>query len=515
MKKTLTMLLLVFGISQLSISQYSDANDRIYNAFKSNQFNFPPPPKPLDTVYVGEWDALEYDPELSFKGIKGNIVEPHGSIRTTTHLPGLTHSFSFKYKLKFTVKNLQPGFTFYVKLNGVSYQAGNGKTDIIIGVGDKTKFDWEIGNGISKYKDKLHIQRVPVVVSGVFKVPLMPLLVVYEPAPNNNGTNKAEYIRINTFGSSSTIGISKNQNRTLNTTKLTDIDVFKGILKVESEILGKIPDANAKAAATVLGVLADDGLWGGVTSTTTTGKIEESELTIISEDIQTSGISTDINSGGPGFGDVMVGVKNARFLWIINDGKFYATMLDFQEPFTYDANSIRDSIRSGSNKDIYKAIAQVNPFTANSPRYNLKSDPIRFIYMYDKGGEMSGNSSQTYTLEQSVTQSTRNSITKYTIDIDEYKKGFLSYLNISPFDANETYKLEVSNKVSNQVATGTVFKASLTLQNAPGEHKNYHVFFDKVYGTFVVQDASNVDPVSSSGTKGQKGNHNVKIRYTN
>ncbi|MEO6540302.1 MAG: hypothetical protein ABIN74_04900, partial [Ferruginibacter sp.] len=285
MKKAFLSIILCLSISILVVAQYTEANNKIYDAFKSNQFNFPPPPKLIDTVFVGEWDASLSDPELSFNGIKGGVIEPNDAVRTVTYIPGIAYSFSSKYRLKFKVKNLSHGYTFYVKLNGTTYQAGNGKTDIYIYVNTKILFDWEIGNGVIKYSDKLRISRVPVVVAGVFKIPLMPLLLIYEPTPNNNLTNNTQYTRINTFGSSSSFGITKDQNHTVNDTKFKEIGFIQNVLKLESILLSKVPDPDAKAAGALLEALSDDRLYGGVSTTSTTGVIKENELTVISEDI--------------------------------------------------------------------------------------------------------------------------------------------------------------------------------------------------------------------------------------
>jgi hypothetical protein len=504
MKKAFLSVLLCFIASILVVAQYSAANNKIYNAFKSNQFNFPPPPKLIDTVLVGEWDASLSDPELSFNGIKGGIIEPHGSVRTVTHIPGIAYSFSSKYKLKFKVKNLSPGYNFYVKINGTTHQAGNGKTDIYIYVNDNVLFDWEIGNGVIRYGNKLKISRIPVVVAGVFKIPLMPHLLIYEPPPNNNLTNKTEYTQINTFGSSSTIGITKDQNRTVNKTKLTEIDVIQGILKAESILLSKVPDPDAKAASAVLGILSDERLWGGVTANTTTGTVKEDELTVSSEDIQSNTISTDVNSGGPGKGDIIQGVKNARFLWIINDGKFSATMIDYETLFSYTANDIKDSINNGINKEIFKALAQIDPFIINGTSYNLRSDPQRYLYYKNCGGDNTGSQYQECNLHHKFVQTERQAQTSYTIDITDYKKGFLSYLNISPYNANETYKLEIRNRISNQTTVGTEYKAKFIYQHREGEQRNYEVFVDKVYGTFAVQDPSKVDGIKPGSKSGKK-----------
>jgi hypothetical protein len=68
--------------------------------------------------------------------------------------------------------------------------------------------------------------------------------------------------------------------------------------------------------------------------------------------------------------------------------------------------------------------------------------------------------------------------------------------------------LEVRNKISNEISAGTETIAKLYIQNNQDEHRIYEVFFDKVYGTFAVQDPSkaNQGPVSP-GTKGQKPVH--------
>ena len=68
--------------------------------------------------------------------------------------------------------------------------------------------------------------------------------------------------------------------------------------------------------------------------------------------------------------------------------------------------------------------------------------------------------------------------------------------------------MEVRNKISNEISAGTETIAKLYIQNNQDEHRIYEVFFDKVYGTFAVQDPSkaNQGPVSP-GTKGQKPVH--------
>jgi hypothetical protein len=92
MKKVVTFIIYCNVLSTLAFAQHTDEASKIYDAFKSNKFNFPPPPKLIDTVYVGEWDASDPS-ESSFTGIKGAIIEPHGSVRTVTHLYGVLIAF--------------------------------------------------------------------------------------------------------------------------------------------------------------------------------------------------------------------------------------------------------------------------------------------------------------------------------------------------------------------------------------------------------------------------------------
>src|SRR4029079_1227626 len=120
------------------------------------------------------------------------------------------------------------------------------------------------------------------------------------------------YTQINTFGSSSTLSVSSDRSHTTESTQLTQIDYIEGFLKLEGLALSNVPDPRAQAAGQVLDFLSGDNLWGSRSGHTTTGVVKENELTVISSDLQSAGITTDVNDGGPGIGDIIKGVINAR-----------------------------------------------------------------------------------------------------------------------------------------------------------------------------------------------------------
>jgi hypothetical protein len=504
MKKILTTLI----CCTLAFFSHAQTNNDIYNAFKNNQYNFPPPPNLRDTVYVGEWDPTINDPELSFTGIKGGSIDPHGPVRTVTHFPGIGYSFSKKYTLKFKVKNLLSGSMFYVKVNDRTYHSNPGKSDIYIDVQDKKGFNWEISYESKIYKNELRIQRVPVVVAGVFRVPLMPLLVIYEPPHNNNSSNRTEFSQTNMYGSSTTMTVTKDQSNIISAVEFTDIEKFKALLKVEGGVLSNIPDPNAKAAGTVLQILSSDNLWGGMTSTTTKGKIKEKELSLIVESFNTSKTSTGLNEGGPGIGDIISGVQGCRFLWVINNGRFSATMLDYEKPFSITAIEIKDSIQDSNNKEMYLALSKVDPFIMHGVNFNLRSQPNRYQYIREIFGNITGNIEKTEILEKKITQLNRNTEVVYTSTVEDYKKGLFSYINLSPYDKNEKIKTEIHSKMSNQINSSSATRAEVIVQHNPGEHRIYEAFIDKIYGTYAIQDPAIAAPINplppKKGSKGTK-----------
>lgn len=470
-------------------SQTEADYNRIYNAFKNNQFNFPPPPKQLDTIYVGEWDVSQSDPDLAFQGIKGGIVDPSGSNRTVTHLPGLGYSFSYKYTLKFKVKNNNPSYPVYISINGTGYEFPADKQEAYVFINTlANNIKWKLSNGISFYADLLRIHRIPIVVTGVFRVPMMPLMVIYEPPPNTAMTNKTSYSKLNTFGSESVLTMISDKSTTRPQAEFNEVDIYKNYLKVQGMVLSNIPDPKAQIAGRILSALSSDEMWGGVTTTNTKGLIKDHMLTIKTDAWDGSSVNTSINEGGPGIGDIILGVSDARFLWVINDGKFSATMLDFREAFQYTAKDVRDSIVHGLRKDLFIALSQVDPFIFYGPTYNMNSNLSRFKFLKEYGGDLTGNSERTYEEGYTISQEDRKGETSYSIKVEDYKQGFLSYINLSPYDETETIRTEVRNSLSNQINNSTRTVASIFIQINPGEHRNYQVFFDRVYGTFALQD---------------------------
>jgi hypothetical protein len=485
MKKLYLLLAICLNIAGIAKAQ---SIDEIYNAFKNNQYNFPPPPNPRDTIYVGEWDASASDPNMSFIGIKGGIVEPHGTIRTVTHLPGIGYSFSFKYTLKFRVKNLRTTSLYYVKVNGVSYQSIPNQADIYVDVQNNTDFNWQINAGANSYADKLHISRIPVVVAGVFKVPLMPLLVLYEPPPNRDSTNNAKFDRISQFQSSFSISVTNDQSTTTSKAQITSVDYYKGYLGLQGATLSHIPDPRAQIAGKILTALTADVLWGGLSSTITNGTIKENEMTISNSSWNYFDISTKKNQGGPGKGDIIRGLRNCRFLWVINDGHFSATMLDYENIFQYTDLDLKDSLIHSSNKSIYLAISKTDPFFTYGPTLDLRSFPNRYEYQKESSGDISGDAENGYGVLHRYSQTDRNTSVDYSIDVEDYRKGLLSYLGLSPYNATETVKTTIQNKVSNLESIGYQTEATLSIGSDQGEHKFYDIFVDKIYGTFAVQD---------------------------
>ncbi|MEO6541532.1 MAG: hypothetical protein ABIN74_11090, partial [Ferruginibacter sp.] len=146
-------------------------------------------------------------------------------------------------------------------------------------------------------------------------------------------------------------------------------------------------------------------------------------------------------------------------------------------------------------------------FITNGTSYNLRSNPERYSFYKNCGGDITGDQGRSCELVHKFIQADRQAETKYTIDIEDYRKGFLSYINISPFDTDESYKLEIRNRISNQNMTGSEYKAKFNYQNSDGEHRNYEIFVDNVYGTFAVQDPSKVAPIIPDTKGGKKPTH--------
>jgi hypothetical protein len=503
MKKLSIIGLTILSItsSHLAFSQYTTNNTIVYNLFRENQFKFPRP-KPLDTIVVGRYDFASE----TFEGIK-SITIPNGHGGQVVS-PYNVKSECFQHMLKFRIDHFNGSVT--IKVNDKTFSDLTGGIDIYIPLQQTAHVQWQISVGNQTYSDKFNILRLHFFAAGSFSIPIVPLVVVYEPPMDQNGLNNAEYSETKYANSSFGLSFSTENSRTT-PGELSTYDYFTQLLGFAAGVMAGGGDLKNKIPGIALAALVK--AFGDHTVTVTEGTIRNNQMTINTEAIQSNSYNTSPNNGGPGIGDMFVCLIKPRFLWQVYDDKIYTMLLDFEKKQLIPAAAVKDSMANGVNKDVYASVAPYDPFIPHGPDVLLRQDRFTLMQVIDLSGI---GGSTDIDLEHRVSMSDKYSGTRYNSTTDDVTAGMLSFTGWIPNAETRKVITTVTSSYTTEVDSGTIVHAKVSLNCSTDEHKVYQVYYDNIFGTFAVREAHNINttPTQTGILKDTRGNYRPNTPVT-
>jgi hypothetical protein len=215
---------------------------------------------------------------------------------------------------------------------------------------------------------------------------------------------------------------------------------------------------------------------------------------------QTSGSTTSINvqlvnarsctTGdqiGPGGGDKIVYLKDARVVWLDDGKSTYLSLLGSNGSNCASVNALKNGTSVFDAPTAHSLLA-VDPLTSGGSNMVLPASRYTKLYDIDLDPTTTNNpdtDSHTESRWSSLgTTSTSNKVTTDTI-----KAGLLAFLGVGP-EQSETTTVSISASNSRVDGAGTAVTTEATLRTLRlGGSSTIHAYYDKAFSTIVYQAA--------------------------
>jgi hypothetical protein len=467
--------------------------NQLYSNIKNLEDAFPIP-TPTAVVDVGTFNAnsgvffglistLEDVPEELVTESPAPNPKPQ-KIR----VPPVVDVDAVNVELEFKLSNSQAGFS--VITNGIESVAPPGQTALRVNLARANDVNWTIRAGNKVYSDRLLVQRPPIIGAGAFTIPVLPIAVVYEPPMDNRRLNRASYTISQSRGSVARVSFTtSNQQTTPVVGKFQTVNTIQSLAKNGAALLKLAGKSKAAEALTFLANSLGQASSSQTTGTSVTG---EHSLGMIGS--QQLAVTTDSKSG-PGSGDVIHFLHNARLVWLADGSDVHLALLGQDRNVAHSVRTLQLSAGElGLEPEELAALLSLDPFVAGGPQANL--DPKRFVYVLT----LSPGGSVVQTSEAlSVTLSSQRATTHFSTQAQDFKAGSLSFLGIGV-----TESVAVQNSISHtsalQESSTFTQKIDAAFHAEEGEFYFVDIYYDSVFGTYAFQRSEAGQQTLLSGT---------------
>jgi hypothetical protein len=483
-------------------------------------------PAPYGEVTVGTFDAatgiwdglasaeVEYSPAPG-KPERTRIIYPVADVNAV--LVGLV----------FRVTNREGEFSVRIN-NGAAHKAPAGAGSVTVRVGRATSVKWTVSCRGKTYSDTVKIARPPQIGAGAFTIPALPITIIYDPPQDRRRLNLASYSQAASLGTTASASFSSDTSTTKGVSSEFETTMdFRGKLSGLADGIGKIKSPYAAAISGGLKLFASG--MGSVSSTQTNGRIEVKDHQLVVK--ESRGEQTETSSHlGPGMGDTYVLLRNARLIWLCNEGQISLALLGWDSEQTVLAKTLRDDLdgyaqaagrraapaavrstapsmsptprpgpklpgglgprpvpryvsKSGLDEDTIRALVSLDPFIAGGPGVTPPSSRFVRTDQYDING---AHKTVTTTYEIASTGATTG--TDYQTWVDDYNAGWLSAIGIGPSETKKV-KSTFMQSASKAVAQGFQATAQVDLYAEADEFYSVTVYYDTVFGSFAFRQA--------------------------
>lgn len=499
------------GDPMASPSPGSSLVNQIYAAIKAQEINFPLP-QPQPQLTVGTFNAsngsFSYAVPTYQQIVPILFPDEKPPVRYVTHTGGNVPAINAipPISLRFNIINRPVGSTFSAQLSssttagaGVTVAANPGEDYVsldIASLGNSVNFTLRCSNG------KEFSCQLPAIVNsamcgaGAFTIPAWPVAIVYAPPVNQQKSNQTKWKITQGTGSTTVLtftqGSSGGQPVSGQFAYIADlvqaIGVAKGLMGAIGGIVGGSggsggsgsggggggggPIAVISGIVDALSVIAS--LMGSETDTLTTGTSVSSQNSLTTTITEASEFDTSPGLG-PGVGDYICCLKNARFCWLAWNGQLTLSFLgsDALNPYTVSA---LPSV--GFDPITLQALLALDPFVAGGPEADLPAG--RFVLFATHDVTVGA---QKYTDTYSYTEQDTQQVVQTTTTLDDQRAGWLGFLGIGVEDS-VTVQATLSQTSSVNTQTDVTVSNEVDLNAETGETYTVEVYSDVVFGTF-------------------------------
>jgi hypothetical protein len=359
-----------------------------------------------------------------------------------------------------------------------------------VDVGRATSVTWRVFVGGKRvYNDEVVFDRPRIVGAGAFIVPVLPVALVYDPPSGNGVTSSQTYTLEHSVGTSVRMEFAQENSTTVPGSPSQFSTV--GALSSKATGLGEVFDSaagvsgNDTAGKIAAGLKAIGKLLGSATANNTIDEIRtevsESQLKLTLKTVDTPNSKL-----GPGKGDVVAVLINARLVWLVADGELTLTLLGYDKPQRWDVETLR------TNPEVFKVDAataqellKLDPFVAGGPNAALPGPRFTIAGV---GGDLGiiglSNDTHTFELSSQISQTDLSTTAGFQSRTEDFRAGWLSFLGVG-VDVTKQVTSKMSYSNSRSVEVGTTTTAAVTLDVVG--FAEFDVRYDVIFGTFALK----------------------------
>lgn len=486
--------------------------NQVYNAIKALEAKFPIP-QTSKTYVVGTFDAAtghftyaihtesaisrdtNFDPS-----VPGGPVKPlHIPIREAVAIISAVNVENVT--LQFNVVNRQ-GRDFVLSVPGFpDVHAPQGQDFVTLNVAQVRSIESFILTCGKRFMSRGPIEiYYQIIGAGAFTIPALPVAIVYAPPLDRNKQNKSSWSQGSTIGTSVSMTSTRQSSSTTNSDQLSGVKELAGAIKSAGDAVGKDKDPTAQAISGALNGVSTalsliPALIGDTTVTSTVGS-SSSKQNVLTFTVTTQNtLTTNPQSGGPGSGDIIYFLKNARLSWFANNGVLHLALLGWDRSSGFVAETLRNSpAQAGLNPATAQALLGIDPFGSGGPQANLPSSRFRFAL----DAELNGFN-ETFSAGYTITQQDTSTSIQTTTTVTDVTAGLLSFLGIGPSSSSDT-TLTTTFSSSTQNTAGKTISDTVNLFAAPDEIYGVEIYYDSIFGTFAYRSVPVEQTAKVSGT---------------
>jgi hypothetical protein len=476
-------------------------NNDVYNAIKAQEANFPIP-KPKATLVAGTFDAHNGTFKYAGGTYKKTVIDQpdpkthDGPLKPQQEvlIGGKVDAVNvFDLSLKFDVTGRQGDF--YLKIPGKPIvHAPAGQNSITVDVGSINTLNFTIGcNGHEFTPDlPLKINR-PIVGAGAMTIRALPVTLIYAPPMDQQKRNKSAWAASESAGSTTVVSFGQGNSQTKPAmSQFQSWADMAGGMKAVSEVLSKVPNPYVQAAGAALGVIS--GLLGSTSATETKGTTVTNQKTLTITNSSQTSISTDPTSGGPGKGDVLYLLKNAKLCWYADGGPLKLALLGWDEDVIVSVSYLQShGAQMGFDTATIQALLNLDPFVANGPTAMLPASRYVHLATYDINANNTAYD-VTYSLTSADMQQTVNT----TINTEVDNASPLAFLGIGVPETQTIQSTLTQSSATTSTSTHSIVK-HLQFFGGPEEFYGVEVYADVIFGTLAFRPVAAAPQIRLGG----------------
>jgi len=355
------------------------------------------------------------------------------------------------------------------------------------------------------FKALLSIHNLGFIGAGVFKIPVLPVSIVYAPFLDRGRQNKAIYSITETFGNTFTSSFSQGSQTTRpGQSRYDTIEGFVGALSdISSKIGNKLNIASLGSASLVLssikqGIDILQDAVGEVIESSVIGATSTGENSIKSTSTTQMLFETSPNQG-IGHDDIYVIRRNVEFAWFATEGNLVITCIFPGREARIGGNQIKTNTAEIDSEST-QMLLSINPNFAD-PIHPPNSN--RFIQLGPQEG-MGGFHGRGFAFSETFEeQNIRGSINS-RITIRDEREGWLSFLGFGPEETRTVTMTNTHTKIRGSFSSRTVTTELFFFQE-PDEDYTILMFYDCILGTYLFRKEANILTIPEGGFKIPEG----------